>query len=78
MPNTHAPKITVNRERVDIGNPENCVRIVKMPIRISMLGRDMGRVYQGDTITTNSPRTVEGCVEKCKSKSVGVPEIISS
>jgi len=28
------------------GNPEKGARIVRMPIRISMLGRDMRRLYR--------------------------------
>lgn len=78
MPSTHAPRITVNNERVDTGNPENGTIIVKMPIIIRMLGRDIKIVYQDSTITTNSPRIVSWCTAKCASNSSGVPEITSS
>lgn len=78
MLNTNAPKMTMSRVRRDTGSPENGVMTVNMPIRISMLGRDMGTVYQGDTMTTNSPRTEERCAAKCSDNSVGVPEMTSS
>lgn len=78
IPNTHALRMTVINERADTGNPENCAMTIRMPMRIRMLERDINAVYQGITITTNSPRTVEGCAEKCVSNSFGVPEIISS
>lgn len=46
MPNTQAPKITMSREQMEAGNPEKGVRIVRTPIRISVLGRDMSIVYR--------------------------------
>ena len=78
MPKTHTPRMTIMRERNDTGTPEKFATIIRIPRIIRMLGRDMGQVYQGDTITTNSPRTVSGCATKCSSNSVGVPEMTSS
>lgn len=54
MPNTHAPKITKNKWRTDIGRPENGAIIVRIPTRIRMLGRDMSIVYQTMRTLLNS------------------------
>ncbi len=78
MPNTHTPNITARIVRMDTGKPENGVRTISKPRTISMLGRDIVRLYQGVTITTNSPRTVSEWRAKCASNSLGVPEITSS
>lgn len=58
MLNIHAPKKTINKDRIAIGSPEKGISITRTPRRISMLGRDITLVYQGVTMTTNSPRTV--------------------
>ena len=74
----HIPKITDSRERRDIGNPENGVSITKMPRRVSVLERDIFKVYQDVIITTHSPRIWSGLESKYVCNSFGVPEITSS
>lgn len=41
IPDTHAPRMTARTVRNDTGNPENGVRITKIPRRISVLLRDI-------------------------------------
>lgn len=64
IPRTHAPKMTAKRFRIEIGKPEKGARITRTPRRMRVLVRDIGLVYQGVTMTTNSPRTVSGWMVK--------------
>ena len=66
------------RARADAGRPENGAMMVRIPTRIRMPGFDIKLVYQGSTMTTNSPRTASLCAVKCSSSSFGAPEITSS
>lgn len=64
IPSTYAPKMTKRSVRIFTGNPENGTSMVRMPRRMRVLERDIERVYQGVTMTTNSPRIVSGRASK--------------
>lgn len=75
---THNPKTIMRSERNAAGRPEKGVTIINTPKRMRVLVRDILAVYQGSTITTNSPRTAPGCSAKCDCISATVPETSSS
>jgi len=64
MPRMAMPQMTLMSERMAIGKPENGVSMTMMPSRMSVLVRDMRKVYQGVTMTTNSPRMASGWAVK--------------
>lgn len=47
IPDTHAPRMTARNVRNDTGNPENGVRITRMPRRMSVLLRDIDKSISG-------------------------------
>ncbi len=76
--NVAKPTAIVSNERNEDGSPEKGVSIPNIPSTMIALVRDMAEVYQGATMTTNSPRTVSGRSAKCACTSAAVPEITSS